>query len=306
MNTLILCIKKAWPTSLKTTLWLLKLMLPISLAVRLLQFYGVIEWIAQYLDVVFLSIGVPGYGAVAFLTGAFVTTYAGIAVMLSMALTLREATIIAVMMCICHALFMESAVVKKTGSSFWGMAVLRFLLAFVCGFYLNMVLPEMNASFVEILSEETYATLTTVLESWLISSLKMSLMVAALVLVLMVIQRLLEAYNVMRKVSKWLAPLMRFFGLPDNASYMWIVGNVLGISYGSAVMIDLEEQGQITSDEANDVNYHLVMNHSMLEDTCVFASFGISAFWVLSTRILFALVVVWSRRLILLLIRKIN
>jgi hypothetical protein len=77
---------------------------------------------------------------------------------------------------------------------------------------------------------------------------------------------------------------------------MWLVGNVLGLSYGSAVMLDLEEKGQITREDANAVNYHLIMNHSMLEDTIVMAVTGISVFWILATRILFALIVVWVRK----------
>ena len=63
-------------------------------------------------------------------------------------------------------------------------------------------------------------------------------------------------------------------------------------------MLSLEESGQISKSEANDVNYHLIMNHSMLEDTMVFAIQGNSALWILSTRILFALILVWGRKAI--------
>ena len=79
---------------------------------------------------------------------------------------------------------------------------------------------------------------------------------------------------------------------------MWLVGNVLGISYGSAVMVDLEERGLISRKEANDVNYHLIMNHSMLEDTIVFTATGISALLLISVRMVFALALVWGRRII--------
>lgn len=40
------------------------------------------------------------------------------------------------------------------------------------------------------------------------------------------------------------------------------------------------------------------MNHSMLEDTLVYAAVGVSALWILTTRMLFALVVVWGRRVL--------
>ncbi len=259
---------------------------------------------AQYLDPLFVHLGLPGYSAIAFLTGAFVTTYASVAVMLTMVLTLREATIISIMVGICHAMFVESAVVKKTGSSFWKMAVIRFVMAFVCAFYLNAVLPEMPEPFVASVVDESTASLSSVLLAWCVSTLKMSVMILGLVYALMFVQRLMEAYALIHKISRFLGPLMKVFGLPEDASYMWVVGNVLGISYGSAVMVDLEEKGMITREDANDVNYHLVMNHSMLEDTCVFASFGVSAFWILSTRILFAILLVWSRKALICIKKK--
>jgi hypothetical protein len=62
------------------------------------------------------------------------------------------------------------------------------------------------------------------------------------------------------------------------------------------MMISLEESGKITKAEANEVNYHLIMNHSMLEDTLVFATAGVSAVWILSTRLLFAFLLVWGRK----------
>ena len=114
----------------------------------------------------------------------------------------------------------------------------------------------------------------------------------------MIIQRLMDRLGLMGKLVKPLEPIMIFFGLPRHSAYMWLVGNVLGISYGSAAMIDLEETGKITREEADEVNYHLVMNHSMLEDTMVFASLGVSAFWILSTRMLFAFLVVWGKKMV--------
>lgn len=123
-------------------------------------------------------------------------------------------------------------------------------------------------------------------------------MILGLIFVLMVIQRILDDTGVMYKLVKPLRPLMRVFGLPENSAYLWLVGNILGISYGSAAMLALEESGQITKEDANVVNYHLIMNHSMLEDTLVFATQGVSAFWILSTRMLFALVLVWGRKVV--------
>lgn len=299
ITTLRTCAASSFQPTKKTSLWLLKIMLPISLIVTVAQRYGIIDWIANYLDPVMRLVGLPGRAAVGFLSGAFVTTYAGIAAMLQLSLSLREATIVGIMICLCHALFVESAVNRRVGSSFWRMFAIRMVMAFLCAFYLNALLPtEMNGTFAANITVEQDNEHW--LWAWTLSAMKMSAMIFLLIYALMIIQRMVESYGLMELMVRPLHPLMRLCGLPESAAYMWIVGNILGISYGSAVMLDLEEQGKISREEANDVNYHLIMNHSLLEDTIVFASLGISALWIISTRFLFALIVVWTRRLFVL------
>lgn len=194
--------------------------------------------------------------------------------------------------------FVECAVVKKVGSKPFRMAFIRIVGAFLAALYLNLVLPEMNAPFCGVVQTLEALSLSTVLEEWAMSSVRLSFMIFGIIWALMIIQRLMDRLGLMGKLVKPLEPIMIFFGLPRHSAYLWLVGNVLGISYGSAAMIDLEETGKITREEADEVNYHLVMNHSMLEDTMVFASLGVSAFWILSTRMLFAFLVVWGKKMI--------
>lgn len=286
----------SFSATIKTMIWLLKIMIPISFMVCLLQFYGIIAWCAQWLNPFFCHIGLPGASSIAFLTGATATTYAALAVMLTMELTLREATIISIMVLICHALPLECMVNKKVGSKPVKMALLRIVGALLAAVYLNFVLPEMAEPFSSMHQTGEVSSLSMVLQDWLLSSLRLTFMIFVIIYTLMFVQRLMDRYGWMQKLTRPLAPLMSVFGLPRHASYLWLVGNVLGISYGSAVMLQLEEEGKISREEANEVNYHLIMNHSMLEDTLVFASAGISALWILTTRLLFALLLVWGRK----------
>lgn len=296
MEKIFDCFKQAVPASWKSTRWLLKLMIPISLAVTLMQHFGILAWIATWINPMFVHFGLPGESAVAFISGAAAGTYAGLAVMMSIPLTMKQASILALMIALCHALPMECAVNKKTGSSFWNMAVIRIVMALLCAFTLNLLLPEIAGKYIY-LGAEADSSLAEVTTTWILSQVKMSLMVMLIIFTLMVVQRMLEAYRLLDSLSRLLSPLMLFFGLPRHASYMWLVGNVLGISYGSAVMLELEEKGLVTKVEANDVNYHLIMNHSMLEDTIVFAATGISAILLITTRVSFALLLVWGRKL---------
>lgn len=296
MEKIFDCFKQAVPASWKSTKWLLKLMIPISLGVTLMQHFGILAWIATWINPMFVHFGLPGESAVAFISGATAGTYAGLAVMMSIPLTMKQASILALMIALCHALPMECAVNKKTGSSFWNMAVLRIVMALLCAFTLNLLLPELTGKYIY-LGAEADSSFTEVITTWALSQVKMSLMVMLIIFTLMVVQRMLEAYRLLDPLSRLLSPLMLLFGLPKHASYMWLVGNVLGISYGSAVMLELEEKGLVTKEEANDVNYHLIMNHSMLEDTIVFAATGISAILLITTRVSFAILLVWGRKL---------
>lgn len=288
-------LRSALPSTWKSASWLLKLMIPISLTVALLQHWGILAWMAGYLNPLFSMLGLPGESAVLFISGAAAGTYAGVAAMMSVHLTLRQATIIGIMILICHALPMECTVNHKTGSNFWRMGLIRILMAFVAAMFLNLVLPDMATPYLY-MGAAADSSLAEVLQTWALSQLKVAVLVFLIIYVLMVIQSLIQLSSLLDPLSRFLSPFMRFFGLPRKAAYMWLVGNVLGLSYGSAVMLDLEEKGQISREDANDVNYHLIMNHSMLEDTIVMAVTGISVFWILATRILFALIVVWTRK----------
>lgn len=296
-STICFCMRQALPSSVASAAWLIKLMVPISFMVTMAHHFGLLDMLATQLGSLFSILGLPGSSAVAFVSGAAAGTYAGIAAMMSMPLTMREATILALMIALCHALPMECAVNSKTGSSFWRMGVIRVVMAIVCAVLLNVLLPPMPERYM-FLGADIGGELSDVVVVWAWSQMKMSVMVFLIIYVLMVIQRLMEVYSLLRPLSLRLAPLMRFFGLPEGAAYMWLVGNVLGVSYGSAVMLELEEKGVISRKEANEVNYHLIMNHSLLEDTIVFAATGIPALLLIAVRVFFAFVLVWARKLV--------
>ena len=288
-------LRTALPATWKSGSWLLSLMIPISLSVTLLQHWGVMAWIGTWLNPLFEHMGLQGSSSVVFISGALAGTYTGLAAALCVPMTLRQATIVLIMIGICHALPMECAVNRKTGSSFWLMGLLRITSAFLCAFVLNWLLPPLEQSYLY-LGAPPESTLSQVLCTWVLSQMKMALMIFSIIYSLMIIQRLLEIYNLLPPISRFLTTLMRLFGLPPKAAYMWLVGNVIGLSYGAAVMLELEEKGIITRQDADAVNYHLIMNHSMLEDTIVLCSTGVSALWILGTRLSFAILMVWIKK----------
>ncbi|MBV5342631.1 nucleoside recognition protein, partial [bacterium] len=121
---------------------MLKIILPISFLVSLMNYLGVIAIIATYLSPVFSVIGLPGESAIVFISSLFLTLYAPIAIMATLALDMREVTILALMCLISHNMFVETAIQKKTGSSAVVMFTLRLFTSFLAAFILNKLLPE--------------------------------------------------------------------------------------------------------------------------------------------------------------------
>ena len=291
------CVLRAIPRSLSICLWLLKVMLPISLAVRVLQHVGFIDWLAALLSPIFSIIGLSGDSAIIFLTSIFLPLYPTIAVMTTLTLTLREATILAVMCLVSHNLPVECSVAHKTGSPFGRIVAFRIAMSFVSAIVLNTLLPQSDApfSFMNMGAAEV-TSWGMLFMQWLSSSLTLTVTIVLIVTALMVLQRVLEEFGWMHRIAHMLSPLMRLFGLPSGCSLLWLTGNVVGMAYGAAIMIDEVEQGRLTRHEANLVNHHLGVSHSLLEDTMLFVAMGISFWWIFLTRLILAMVAVWTMR----------
>ena len=290
------CLRLAMPRSLSICLWLLKVMLPISLAVRVLQYVGVIDWLAGVLSPLFAYIGLSGDSAIVFLTSIFLPLYPTIAVMATLTLTLREATILAVMCLVSHNLPVECSVAHKTGSPFGRIVAFRVAMSFVSAIVLNALMPQSDAAFSFLASSVEVTSWGMLFTQWLSSSLILVVTIVLIVSALMVLQRVLEEFGWMHRIAHSLSPLMRIFGLPTGCSLLWLTGNVVGMAYGAAIMIDEVEQGRLTRHEANLVNHHLGVSHSLLEDTMLFVAMGISFWWIFLTRLVLAITAVWTLR----------
>lgn len=291
---------RAIKKSVHTSLWLLKIILPISLMVRFLDYYGMLAYLADFLDPVFVFMGLPGSTSIVFITSIFLPLYAPLAIITSMSITLRELTILALMCQISHNLPVESAIQAKTGTSFWAMTTLRITASIVTGIVLNLILPkEMGMPVFVQTNVETMSSVGNLLLLWLKSSFNIALLIAAIVFLLNFLYNLLDAYRLIPKLSKLVEPILRFFGLPVNTAFLWLIAYIVGLSYGGAMMIDQMQEGKVTRNEANLLNYHLAVSHSVLEDNILFVALGVSIWWILGVRFVFAWIVVWMRKLIL-------
>lgn len=290
-------VKSGLPKAKQTILWLLKMILPISLAVRLLQFTGALDVVSVFLNPIFQAVGLPGEASIAFVSSIFLPLYAPIAIASSLTLTIRQLTILAIMCLISHNTLVESAIQKKTGSNFAFIWLLRISMSFFAAFVWNWLLPfDMGMAPVLALSSVAEQTLGAVLWIWAQGAIVLSIKIALIVSALMILQRILEEFRIMDLLSKAFAPFMLFMGLARNSSFLWLVANIVGLTYGSAIIIEQVEEGKISTTDVKNLNNHLAISHSLLEDTAIWVVMGVPLFWVTVPRVALAIVVVWSVR----------
>ncbi|MFZ4726552.1 MAG: nucleoside recognition domain-containing protein [Paludibacter sp.] len=287
---------RAFPTAGKTILWLLKIIIPISLAVSLLQYWGIIASIANILEPAFSLIGLPGESAIVFISSIFLTLYAPIAVIATLSLDMREITILALMCLISHNLFVESAVQKKTGSSAIIMFLLRIITSFIGAYLLNLLLPDHIGGNLVAQKTVVFNNITDMLTSWLVGASWLVLKITLIITGLMILQSILKEFKILDILSKIFAPLMRLLGLSADSSFLWFVAQTIGLTYGSAVLIEEVENNEISLANANLLNYHIAINHSLLEDTLLFVAIGVPAGWIIAPRFILAIIVVWGVR----------
>jgi spore maturation protein SpmB len=293
------CVKTAIPSALKTSLWFLKITISISLAVTLLYHFGVLNFISELLSPAFRLIGLPGEAALVYISAAFLNVYSAIAVITSLNFTMREVTILAIMSLIAHNLIVETAVQKKTGSKAWHMIVLRILCSVAAAMILNYLLPlQMGLSNFGI-HQVANPSLIEVLSAWIISTLKLCLKIVILITLLMILQKVLIEFKITNILTAVFSPFLKLFGLPKSTSLMWLAANLLGLAYGSAVMIEEVQSGRIEERDADLLNYHIAVSHSNLEDLLLYAAIGVSVWWLLFPRLAIAMIVVWGRRMAL-------
>ncbi|MBO2522698.1 MAG: nucleoside recognition protein [Bacteroidetes bacterium] len=291
------CVRSATPSALKTIWWLVKIMVSVSFGIMLLQYFGVIAWISELLTPLFSSFGLPGEAALAYVSGYFVNCYTAMAVMSTLSLDMRTATILAVMVLCSHNMIVETTVQAKTGSSALRIVVIRTLSAFILAFVLNKIMPgEFVAHETHLVTAEN-VTFVEMLKNWALRTLRTVGLMIVLVYALTLLQRILNEFGIIEKISNFLKPVMVFFGLPPRTAFLWLVANTLGLAYGAAVMIDETEHGSTTKEENDILNHHIGVSHSNLEDLLLFTAMGGSFLWMLLSRWAMSLLLVWERKI---------
>ena len=82
-------------------------------------------------------------------------------------------------------------------------------------------------------------------------------------------------------------------GLDERVGLLWLTAVMFGVAYGAAVIVEEAKEGNFSAEELERLHISIGINHSMVEDPMLFASLGLSIFWLWIPRLITAIVAVY-------------
>jgi|LGOV01.1.fsa_nt_gb hypothetical protein len=116
-----------------------KVIIPVYIIVSLLKETVIIDTISNFLAPMMNLFGLPGSASIILVLGNLINTYGAIGAMASFDLTIKQITIVAVMISFSHSLIIESTIIKKIGVNPFKVAFMRILLSILAGVSLNLL-----------------------------------------------------------------------------------------------------------------------------------------------------------------------
>jgi spore maturation protein SpmB len=118
---------------IKTSLQLLKFVIPLYIAVDLIRNTPLVDALGHCFTPMMKAFGLPGKAAFAFLAAFLLNNYAAIAILATLHLNSWQITQCGLMMGIAHELVVEGGVLKSTGTQGGVLSCYRLMMAVICG-----------------------------------------------------------------------------------------------------------------------------------------------------------------------------
>lgn len=113
---------------------------------------------------------------------------------------------------------------------------------------------------------------------------KTALLITGILVVLMVGLELIRDAHLLEKAAGAAGPVMKWFRLPEQAAYPLLAGGLLGISYGSGLILAFTQDGNLSRRDLTLIGMFLSIAHGMIEDPLLFVALGADWWIVFLTR----------------------
>lgn len=280
----------------RISLELYKIMIPIIIAVKILQELGLIAWLALPLAPVMHLVDLPPEMGLVWATALINNIYGSMIVFVSLAgqhdLTVAQVTVLGVMILVAHGLPVELQIVRKSGPRMGFQALLRIGGALVLGFALSRLyawggwLQDPNVILWQPEPESEH------LLAWALGQVQNLAMIFVIIALLSLVMRVFTAIGLTGLCVRLLAPVLRLLGIGPAAGTLTIVGMVMGLAYGGGMIMHEAHSGKVGHKDVFSSLSLMGLSHSVFEDTLLMIVIGGHVSGLLWARLVFTIVVV--------------
>lgn len=129
--------------------------------------------------------------------------------------------------------------------------------------------------------------------AWSINLLQNQGLIVLIIFCIIVFMRFCRLIGLLALLERLLAPILPFLGMGRQAAPLTVVGMVMGLSYGGALIIRETSITQMDRHEVFNSMALMGMCHGLVEDTLIMAAIGGKFAGILWGRILFSLIVLF-------------
>lgn len=285
--------RETWLTSWE----LIRITVPVVIVTKILDELGLISLFSIVLEPVMGLIGLPGALGLVWATALMTSLYGGIAVFAALvsgiALTSAQVTVLCSAMLIAHSLPVELSVSKRAGAGILPIACIRLFGAVVYCFLLNRFclafdIWQQPAELLFKITAQDGGLL-----QWGLDQLQNQGLIVGVIFLIVLGMRLFRAIGVLAFLEKMLAPVLPFFGMSRKAAPITVVGMIMGIGYGGALIIRETNTGKLGKEEVFNSMVLMGLCHGLVEDTLIMAAIGGKFGGILWGRIVFSLIVTY-------------
>ncbi|HOL37042.1 MAG TPA: hypothetical protein PLT38_04365 [Rubrivivax sp.] len=279
---------------------LMKVMLPVMVAVRLAEHWGWIEALGHAVAPAMAWLALPPEAGLVWITGAAVGIYGAIAAMIGLApqleLSAGQLSALAAMLLFAHSLPIEQSIVRRAGASWWATGALRIAVALGYGGAVAWA-SRLSGVLAEPVSLAWMGAGAPSggehgLVDWLQATALSLAVTFAILVALLVLLDVLERAGLTRRITTLLTPLLRVSGLDARAAPVTTVGVLLGLTYGGVLVIEEAEKQHFSARTRFLALAWLSLSHALIEDTLLLVALGANVWIVLVGRVAVTLVLI--------------
>ncbi len=283
--------------ALQTSITLFKIIIPISIVTRLLQQWGIIDYIGIALSPVMNLVGLPGEMGLVWATSMATNIYGGMVVFASLApgldLTIAQVSVLGAMILIAHSIPVEAMIARKAGTRLRITLTIRLAGALLLGWLLHISYTITNT-----LQQPNRALwnpppVDQTWSAWFIAELRQMVMIFLIILTLMTILAILKKVGITDLLTRLLGPIMNLLGISRKAAPITIIGMTLGISLGGGLIIREAQDSSLSKRDLFASVTLMSLCHSLFEDTMLMVLLGSHLSGILWARMLFSMVVIY-------------